>query len=196
MSIELVERNDSISINNPVLVVDGAIDSESFSKLSLALTAAPYKAWRIDDKKLHKLAGDVPCDYLQFELDVEDFKNHSLYPTFKKIAQEICSCEDVWLERGFCNAFQYGDATFTHRDERKSGKGISMLCFLNTEWDSNWGGELLFFDEEYEAKITVSPKPGRVVAFMNDTLHRPGLPHRTCPEMRVTLNLRFCWNEA
>ena len=48
---------------------------------------------------------------------------------------------------------------------------ISLLVYLNDEWDPEWGGETKFLDEDSQIGLLVAAKPGRVVLFDSDVKH-------------------------
>lgn len=49
----------------------------------------------------------------------------------------------------------------------------SMLFYINTHWEQNWGGETLFCNRKGEVEIATEFKPGRLVFFDNHILHKP-----------------------
>ena len=150
---------------------------------------ADFRQWRIADHTMHGGIGAVPCDYLQVDLDPRDFVQSDLFPTLRSIARTHFSA--VHLERIFINAFQFGDMNYIHSDYISGRPGVSLVMFANSYWEKDWGGELFFYSQDREALCAVSPRPGRIVAFSNDVLHRPGIPNRIAPKPRVTLNVRF-----
>jgi hypothetical protein len=52
-------------------------------------------------------------------------------------------------------------------------------------------GETIFYDLQAEPIYAVFPKPGRVVVFAADILHRGGIPSRECAEARRSLVFKF-----
>jgi len=181
----------NIDDGNRVAVIDDMLESAVFAKLSLAMIASPFKNWRIDDPNKQTSSGSIPCDYLQIDLDVGDFRKHPSFPMFHAAASIYLGRDDLFLDRVFCNALQFGDAVYTHKDYISGHPGVTVMMFLNQTWDPNWGGEIVFFNKDFDARACVNPKAGRVVIFSNAINHRPGMPTRNSPEIRVTLNVRF-----
>jgi len=100
--------------------------------------------------------------------------------------------ETFALNRAYCNAISYGDMLYRHRDNRDvASRDLTALLFVAEQWESDWGGETLFYDEEGEAVFAVSPKPGRLVLFRSTIEHRAGTPSRICPRTRLTLALKL-----
>ena len=63
------------------------------------------------------------------------------------------------------------------RDEENGARAsvkprfVSLLVYLNDEWDPEWGGETKFLDEDSQIGLLVAAKPGRVVLFDSDVKH-------------------------
>lgn len=53
---------------------------------------------------------------------------------------------------------------------------VSMILYLNDEWDRDWAADTLFLDSETDTGVMVRPKPGRVVLMDQDVLHRISAP--------------------
>lgn len=186
-----VNRRIELPDGGGVLVVDHALSGSEFESVSTAVHAAQFAAWRISDSSGHGLSDVVPCDYLQADFDTHDFLDSAAHPVARSLAREYAGVQPLKLSRVFANAFHFGDATYAHGDEIEGLPGVSVIFFVNRQWEPDWGGELIFFDGNHEARACVTPQPGRAVIFSNNILHRPNLPSRICPELRLTLNVRF-----
>lgn len=92
------------------------------------------------------------------------------------------------LRRVHINNHPYGDLQHAHVDWVP---GVTALYFANTHWDENWHGETIFYDGGGEAYYAVAPKPGRILIFAGDVLHRGGVPSRTCFESRLSVAFKF-----
>ena len=69
--------------------------------------------------------------------------------------------------------------------------GMTWLYYSNPVWEPNWMGETTFYDSDQEPIYAVFPKPGRVVVFAGDILHRGGVPSRECVEARRSVAFKF-----
>lgn len=49
---------------------------------------------------------------------------------------------------------------------------ISLLLYLNPQWEPNWGGDTHFLDASTGTGLFVSPRPCRAVLFDQDLMHR------------------------
>lgn len=183
--LKLLDKESYVSI------FDNVLDYDFLHKLYITACATPYRAWRITNPSKFNGPVSLPCDYLQCELDLKDFERHLAFKHFNQIAQNILKKDKPKLKRAFFNVFQYGDTTYPHKDYVEEEGSISILLFLNEKWEPEWEGELYFFEDNYEPTFCVKVKPNRIVAFDSDTVHRPGIPSRVCPDVRLTLNVRF-----
>jgi hypothetical protein len=132
------------------------------------------------------------------EFSVEDITTHPLLSfVFSRIRTVIENMFPEWrlkLERIHCNTSLYGDMQFPHCDSLTPG--ITWLYYANPVWKSNWMGETLFYDSLGEPLYAVFPRPGRVVVFAADILHRGGVPSRECVEARRSLAFKFLHQET
>jgi len=62
-----------------------------------------------------------------------------------------------------------------------------VLYYVNLDWHSDWGGETIFFDDDYDARLVVTPRAGRIVVSRGAILHRGTVPTSTCQEKRYTI---------
>ena len=86
-------------------------------------------------------------------------------------------------QRAYINHSVYGDAYHMHRDL----SAVTVLYYANLFWESDWGGETIFFDDNNDAQTVVSPRPGRMVVSRGAILHRGTVPTRACHEERYTV---------
>ncbi|MBS0540545.1 MAG: 2OG-Fe(II) oxygenase, partial [Proteobacteria bacterium] len=92
------------------------------------------------------------------------------------------------LREAYCNNHGYGDHQHPHID---APSGITVLYYVNAEWQPDWQGETLLFEGSQDAHHAVAPRPGRLLMFPASILHRGGTPSRTCFERRLVLVAKF-----
>lgn len=81
---------------------------------------------------------------------------------------------------------------YFHSDTRIQNTGnISLLYYINTRWEKNWGGETIFSNDEGECEIAVEYKPGRVVIFDSLISHKPAAIGMEADEFRFTLTIQM-----
>ena len=109
------------------------------------------------------------------------------FERIKIIAEEFFPNDRLRKLRAYVNSTVYGDMYYTHRDCAPEMKDITILYYANLDWDKEWGGETVYFDENYDAQAVVSIRPGRLVIARGAILHRGGVPTPICQEERRTI---------
>lgn len=90
-------------------------------------------------------------------------------------------------QRAYVNCSVYGDGYYAHRDCATHERHVTLLYYANLEWQPDWGGETIYYNDEEEAELAVMPRPGRLVIARGAILHRGNVPTRVCYEERYTL---------
>ena len=72
-----------------------------------------------------------------------------------------------------------------------TARELTALWFLCERWDTEWGGETLFYDATGDAQIAVTPKPGRLLLFDGAIRHAGKPPNRNCPVARYTFAIKL-----
>ncbi|MNQ87347.1 hypothetical protein D3C85_1025660 [compost metagenome] len=88
--------------------------------------------------------------------------------------------------RVYANAHTYGAEGYCHTDNLDDENYFSTIFYAHAEWESNWGGELLFYNGDGDIIKAVSAKPGRIVSFPGSIMHKVGSPSRICNRLRVS----------
>jgi hypothetical protein len=91
----------------------------------------------------------------------------------------------------YTNSASYGDCLIPHADAPDGSKNITALWFVCHEWERDWGGELVFYDAQQEARLAVSPRPFRVCLFRGALTHCGTAPRRICFAQRFTLVWKY-----
>ena len=68
---------------------------------------------------------------------------------------------------------------------------LTALWYLCEQWDTEWGGETLFYDDAGDAQIAVTPKPARLLLFDGAIRHAGKPPNRNCPVARYTFAIKL-----
>lgn len=76
---------------------------------------------------------------------------------------------NIEVHRVYYNAIRYGDKFKYHID----GTGPTFLIYGNKEWNRLWGGHTII-----KGHGKVLPKPGRLIIFPGNTLHKASSPTR------------------
>jgi SM-20-related protein len=128
------------------------------------------------------------------EFDLENLPSLPLLVELRSrvvdISDELYPLNRIVLKRMHCNMHLYGDMQNPHTDTDLAG-GVTALYFANPVWEMNWMGETVFCSSTGEPLHCVIPKPGRLVVFNGDILHRGGVPSRYCFEPRISVAFKF-----
>jgi SM-20-related protein len=91
------------------------------------------------------------------------------------------------LMRCYANGQPYGTEGGIHTDS-VSDKSFTLIYYPHLAWWPDWGGETVFFNQDWTDTIDcVFPRPGRLIIFNGTIPHVARAVSRTCPEMRITL---------
>lgn len=92
------------------------------------------------------------------------------------------------IQRIYANFNLFGDYQFAHDD----GDCWTALVFMNSTWHEDWGGELLVYDDDTSMPaLAIPPRPGRMVLFDGQLVHRGGVPSKHCLDARITLAIKL-----
>ncbi len=69
----------------------------------------------------------------------------------------------------------------THRDafRGQSNRRLSLVTYLNENWQEDWGGELVLYNDQHAELERVIPKGGTMVIFLSEEF-----PHEVLPATR------------
>ena len=102
-------------------------------------------------------------------------------------AKALAAPAPLVLERAHVNLELYGDMLFPHQDLEL---GVTAVYYANPVWEETWQGETVFY-KDGEPAHAVLPKPGRLVVFDADIVHRVGVPSRECYVPRISVAFKF-----
>ncbi|HEY3777599.1 MAG TPA: 2OG-Fe(II) oxygenase [Rhizomicrobium sp.] len=114
-------------------------------------------------------------------------QSEALFARLKAFAEEAFAASGLTHQRLYVNSTVYGDMYYPHRDFGEEQDHLTVLYYANPAWSTDWGGETILYDDHGDARLVVTPRPGRVLAFRGAILHRGGVPTRICYEQRLTI---------
>jgi len=120
-------------------------------------------------------------------------------PYFRRIAEQLAACfpdESFELVRAYASALSYGDLSLAHRDCGAEARDVTAVLYLTPDWQRDWGGETIFFAEGGDARLAVSPRPGRLALFRGAIEHRGDPPTRACTRARLSMVFKFVATES
>lgn len=169
--------------NRRVVVVDNLFGPGDVEALYEFLNSVPYY---LDD---HDGIDEVKyARHWKAEFPVPMALGTPIFRTCIDLTRELLAPQALDLKRAHANLHLYDDMQHPHHD---IPGGVSAVYYANARWDNVWGGETVFFDESGDAVHIVAPRPGRLVVFDADIIHRAGVPTRTCFEPRISVAFKF-----
>ena len=78
-------------------------------------------------------------------------------------------------QRAYVNCSVYGDGYYVHRDCAAHEAHVTALYYANLEWKPDWGGETIYYNDDEDAELAITPRPGRL-ALPARPLHRAMCP--------------------
>jgi hypothetical protein len=125
------------------------------------------------------------------EMPLQNLPRTSLWDATQRAIAGVRPHERYQPYRCYTNFASYGDVLLTHVDSPPGARELTALWFLCDRWDTEWGGETLFFDSSGDARIAVSPKPARLLLFDGAIRHAGRPPSRNCLVSRYTFAIKL-----
>jgi SM-20-related protein len=169
---------------NSIDVHDGLISDELVNALFESVHQPVYKFGQ---------KSNVADDFGFWIANISDETRNNVPPLralWETVEREITqgSCN---IERMYVNAYSYGDCPTVHVDDSQDGR-FTVLYYANYEWNHNWSGETVFYNEARDEIIrAVYPRPGRIVVFDSRIPHVAREPNRICPVVRYTIAIKL-----
>ena len=176
-------RTAHVADGKCVWIVDDLLDTQSVHQVHQGILAAPVSLLGCSNEDTAKHLE------VMFDLDPKDFETSQLGQAIRVALRRTGITGTCTRVLG--NSMRFGAFTFVHQDASQTDDVLSVLYCVNSEWDPNWGGELLFFNQDLEATACVSYRPGRAILFPANLFHRANVPYRQCTETRFSLSIRY-----
>lgn len=162
-----------------VKVFDDLFDEQFIADMDAYVKTLPFTQTEVDVHETHLQQGKST-----------DFDRE--HPLIKRMIDTYAEYIDSSiLQRTYCNKILNTDTPQSHTDS-KYEVDMTVLYYVNKDYNFEWGGETLFYDNE-DANLAVTPKPGRVAIFPGNILHsaRPFLMHVTEPRYTIAFKYVF-----
>jgi hypothetical protein len=170
-----------------IYIVDGVFQPAFVQILYSILRNLPFSLSDYDNPETKHLL------HWKYEFALDGFAANPVYRNWHDniVAKTNELFPNQKLFRVYCNNSSYGDHQHPHVDNEDPIPGVTSLYFANAEWHENWHGEILLYDSRAEPFFAVAPKPGRVLIFPGNIMHRGGVPSRRCFEPRLSVPFKF-----
>jgi SM-20-related protein len=163
-----------------IFICDGLIDAAMVARIGAVVRSLHYV-------RREKSRPGVPGLAAVSDIAPNMIPGDVFLQTLRGITEQMFPADRFTDQRAYVNSSVFGDGYYTHRDCGLQDQHVTALYYANTEWQTDWGGETIYFNDQEDAELVVSPKPGRLVIARGAILHRGGVPARVCHEERFTL---------
>lgn len=177
----LYETITDALVNDGCIVLENALDPHLCKELTqISKNITSYKQAGISHKstldenrrkdKIHWLDDDneATCKYLYFAKELQNHLNRHLYLGLQ------------YYESHFA-LYEAGDFYEKHLDAFQNSKNrvVTTVYYLNEEYNSTNGGELIIYDNEGRQIKKIMPNANTLVVFMSEDFPHEVLPSRT-----------------
>ena len=171
-------------------IVDDALEASEVKRVEAFCRALPFHRVRYG----YRAAAEQPLGFGHQWIHgvAPDERPFLPVATVERLVRRLVG--DVKPGRVHLNCVQPGDPRYPHVDDT-TGRVLVAVYFANARWEERWAGELTFF-EDGEPLYAIRPKPGRVLVFDGNVLHRGGVPSSDCPDVRYALACKFLRDDA
>ena len=121
--------------------------------------------------------------FWQLDLNEDKFFRETFFSKIEKITNRKFD-----IERIYANGQTYGLPGAFHRDTNNV-KGKTFLYYVNPEWEADWGGETVFYQNN--TPTIIFPIPNSAVLFDGNTKHFGKDPSRKANILRVTVAFKL-----
>lgn len=163
-----------------LFLCDNLVDPAIVTQLGIAVKGLHYI-------RKEKSRPDVPALAAAADIEPAIVAADPFFQRLKAIAEKMFPGEVLGHLRAYVNSSVYGDSYFSHRDCPETSSNVTVLYYANLIWQTDWGGETIFYNDDEDAVLVVSPKAGRLVVARGAILHRANVPTRSCYEERLTV---------
>ena len=180
----IITRRGSVE-GRDIVVCDGLVTDAELGAYVEALGRAPFTRTEV--------AKPETAEYKHWvsEMPLANVTKLPLWAVTERAATAMRPGERYRPYRAYTNYASYGDMLYTHTDCRPDQRELTVLWFLSTHWEPEWGGETMFFDASGDAMFCASPKPGRLVVFDGAIPHVGRPPSRICYTPRYTFAIKL-----
>ena len=170
----------SILSGRELFICDGMIDPLMQQRIGASVKAMHYV-------RSEKSRTGVPGFVAVSDIAPETVSSDPFLRGLRQTVERLFPGEQFTDQRAYVNCSVYGDAYHIHRDCPAHEKHVTALYYANLEWQADWGGETIYYNDNEDAEFAISPRPGRLVIARGALLHKANVPVRSCYEERYTL---------
>ena len=163
-----------------LFICDNFVDPAMVTAIGSDLKTMPFM-------RKEKSRADVPGLASSANINSALLPADPFFLRLRAIAEKMFPGEVLHDMRAYVNCAVYGDSYYIHRDSPENSNDVTVLYYANLIWQPDWGGETIFYKDDNDAVLAVSPRPGRVVVSRGAILHRGTVPTQDCHDARMTI---------
>ena len=170
----------SLISSRELFVCDNMVDSMMVKQVATLVRTLHYV-------RKEKSRPGVPGLAMVSDIPAERIAVDPFLCGLRQAVERLFPNEQFADQRAYVNCSVYGDSYYLHRDCAAHEQHVTALYYANLEWRPDWGGETIYYNDDEDAELAVTPRPGRLVIARGAVLHRGNVPTRSCYEERYTL---------
>ena len=170
----------SLISGRELFVCDDLVEPLMVKQVGTLVTTLNYR-------RKEKSRQDVPGAAAVSDIPAEKIATDPFLRGLRQTVERLFPDERFSDQRAYVNCSVFGDSYYAHRDCGVQEQHVTALYYANLVWNIDWGGETIYYNDEEEAEIVVTPRPGRLVIARGAVLHRGNVPTRICYDQRYTL---------
>ena len=169
----------------PLKVYDDLVPQSEIKRLTDAFLGANFVCDEVATRDTYH------ARHWQLNIPLETARQLVVFQPTLDALRDFPECSNYRVLRVYCNHVSYGDMLFTHTDVHEGKRGLTALWYVAPDWDIEWGGETMFYDNAMDGVACVTPKPGRLAIFDGTIRHAGRPPNRICYAPRYTLAVKL-----
>jgi len=177
--------NKIVTKNNKVIhVFDDTIELSKKLNIYKFVKNSFYKIAGHDGPIIEKFDLTIVSNYSEDDLNTIDFK---------KLPDDVNSVIDLKKHKilnSTINLCKPDDIFHVHTDSHFENYW-TLIYYVNTSWDVEWGGDTVFLDESNKIEYVSQYTPGRIVIFDSTIPHLIRPSTRLAPDYRFTLAIKY-----
>jgi SM-20-related protein len=170
----------SIISGREIFLCDGMVDPIVQQQIDARVRRMHYV-------RSEKSRSEVPGLVAVCDIAPETIAADAFLAGLRQTVEKLFPNEQFTDQRAYVNCSVYGDAYYVHRDCAAYERHVTALYYANLEWQPDWGGETIYYNDDEDGELVITPRPGRLVIARGAVLHRGNVPTRNCFEQRFTL---------
>ena len=174
--------------NKQIVVIDDCFNFSELAGIHTGACALPFKISNSNASEVQHIVDRRLVSYI----DSRALATMGFFAEEKSSIIKKYVSDDFEIFNSYVNLGIRGDQHETHADYYWKDGGKTLLLYVNKEWNRNWGGETVFFDDAGEEIEYITPYiPGRIIIFDSDIPHLAKEQSSLGPSYRFTLAIKF-----